>query len=91
MKKSLPVYCFLVLLTSLFTTNAFSQALPDPGTDPITLVDSVAQTHLVKKEVANLQETAVLTTSNIPTQQLASNDDFSSACNREEKPKQSSR
>jgi hypothetical protein len=44
MKGFLPMRLFLFILISLFTVNAFSQAIPDPGNDPVEPLDSIAQT-----------------------------------------------
>lgn len=51
MKRLLPIHFILFLLTWLFTLNAFSQALPDPGSDPIEPVDSITQTHSLQRGV----------------------------------------
>ena len=43
MKRLLTARVFFFLVTSLFAINSYSQALPDPGDDPINTVDSVSQ------------------------------------------------
>lgn len=91
MKKLLLFHFNLFLLTSLFTIKGFSQALPDPGIDPLAPPDTIAQIHTLKKDFVTRKETILLTASAIPSDQLANNEENSSAYKREEKAKQNSK
>lgn len=88
MKRLLPIHFFLVLLTSLFAPDGFSQALPDPGIDPLAPVDSIVQNHIVKKDPVNGKDSIHVTVSIMPTDRLSNKEDNAPAYAREEEPKQ---
>jgi hypothetical protein len=88
MKRLLPIHFFLFLLTSLFALDGFSQALPDPGVDPLGPVDSIVQNHIAKKDAVNGKDSIHLTTSIKPTDQLWNKENSAPAYAHEEEPKQ---
>ena len=87
MKKLLLIHFNLFLLIFLFAMNGFTQALPDPGVDPLAPPDSIAQVNNIKKEIVNLEEPILPTPSAIPAGQLANNEQNPSAYKHEEKAK----
>ncbi|HEU5052903.1 MAG TPA: hypothetical protein VFT78_07310 [Hanamia sp.] len=43
MKKRFPRRLFLFLISSILVSSSYSQALPDPGNDPLNIEDTIAQ------------------------------------------------
>ncbi len=67
MKTHLPIHFILFLFAWLFAAKAFSQALPDPGNDPIESIDSVIHTPAVKPGVGAERSAIKFTTSKART------------------------
>lgn len=67
MKTHLPIHFIPFLFTWLFAAKAFSQALPDPGNDPIEAVDSAIHTPAVKPGVDAERSAIKFTTSKART------------------------
>ena len=70
MKRLLLIHFFLFSFTWLFTVNAFSQALPDPGNDPIEPVDTIVKSNSVKPNVSVYKAATKFTVSKAPARAL---------------------
>lgn len=66
MKKRLKRRLFLFLISSILMSTSYSQALPDPGNDPLGIQDSIPQT--VHQKTVPRDQTEKVTVINCPQQ-----------------------
>lgn len=85
MKRPLSTRLCILVATSLFAINAYSQALPDPGKDPVDPVDSISRSIELKVVHARLYEIPATPADNTSQEKLFNSVDNFSFYNPQEK------